>query len=276
VTTSLALGLELDALHNSCNRLASVLERLPEDEMGKRSYADDWTIAQVASHLGSGAVIFGMFLDSGVAHTPAPGPEQFAPIWDGWNAKQPGEQVRDALIADAAFLERLGTLTPAQQEEWQLDLFGTEQSLAGLLRMRLSEHALHTWDIVVALEPNATVADDAAALIIDQLAGLVERAGHGVSGPISAHVVTANPEREFLLRLSAEGAQLSPVVAAEAGDQGAGTSEAEISAAGARLRLPAEAFIRLVYGRLDPAHTPLDVEIEGVDLDVLRDSFPGL
>ncbi len=40
-----------------------------------------------------------------------------------------------------------------------------------------------------------------------------------------------------------------------------------------RLHLPAEALIRLVYGRLDPEHTPA---IEGdADLDALRRTFPG-
>ena len=38
--------------------------------------------------------------------------------------------------------------------------------------------------------------------------------------------------------------------------------------------MPAEAFIRLVYGRLDDAHTG-DVEVDGCDLDDLRAVFPG-
>ncbi len=40
------------------------------------------------------------------------------------------------------------------------------------------------------------------------------------------------------------------------------------------LRLPAEALVRLVYGRLDPAHPP-PVETSQVDLDELRQIFPG-
>ena len=40
------------------------------------------------------------------------------------------------------------------------------------------------------------------------------------------------------------------------------------------LRLPAEALIRLIYGRLDPAHTP-PAEAREVDLDELRQMFPG-
>ena len=38
--------------------------------------------------------------------------------------------------------------------------------------------------------------------------------------------------------------------------------------------MPAEAFVRLVYGRLDEAHTP-PVESAGVELDELRPIFPG-
>jgi hypothetical protein len=46
-------------------------------------------------------------------------------------------------------------------------------------------------------------------------------------------------------------------------------------AAAASLVLPAEAFIRLVYGRLDPEHTP-ELAVVGIDLDELRRAFPGL
>jgi hypothetical protein len=42
------------------------------------------------------------------------------------------------------------------------------------------------------------------------------------------------------------------------------------------LDLPAEAFVRLVYGRLDPDHTPDAVTATGVDLDLLRRTFPGV
>jgi len=39
--------------------------------------------------------------------------------------------------------------------------------------------------------------------------------------------------------------------------------------------LPAEAFIRLIYGRLDPEHTP-ELAIPDIDLDTLRRGFPGV
>ena len=40
------------------------------------------------------------------------------------------------------------------------------------------------------------------------------------------------------------------------------------------IRLPAEALLRLFYGRLDPEHTP-EYTAEGIDLDRLRAVFPG-
>ena len=40
------------------------------------------------------------------------------------------------------------------------------------------------------------------------------------------------------------------------------------------LRLPAEAFIRLVFGRLDDDHMA-SVQAENVDLGLLRRVFPG-
>jgi hypothetical protein len=40
------------------------------------------------------------------------------------------------------------------------------------------------------------------------------------------------------------------------------------------VELPAEALLRLVYGRLDPDHTPAQVIGAGT-LDELREVFPG-
>jgi hypothetical protein len=49
--------------------------------------------------------------------------------------------------------------------------------------------------------------------------------------------------------------------------------EAEVEGDPERLTLPAEAFVRLVYGRLDPEH---DAGVdESIALDGLRDVFPG-
>ena len=252
----------LATLHSSHDRLAAALGPLTAEQVSGESYDDEWSIAQVASHLGSGAEIFEHFVNAGLTGAPTPGVELFQPIWDAWNAKAPAEQAADAVSADARFLSQLDGLTEDDHARWHLELFGGEQSPTDILRLRLAEHAVHTWDIVVALDPTATVAADATELIIDQVARIVERTGKGTTEPTTVSVETSDPDRSLVLSLTTDAASLVPATTDEA-------------AGGSSLRLPAEAFLRLVYGRLDPDHTPSTVEVDGIDLDTLRRSFPG-
>ncbi|MDT7545132.1 MAG: hypothetical protein QOE99_1242 [Actinomycetota bacterium] len=252
----------LAALTSSHERLVRLLRGLDDDAVDRPSYASEWTIAQVASHLGSGAEIFGLMVEAGQAGQPAPGGDTFAPIWDAWNAKSGPEQVRDALRADAEFLDLFSKLTGEQIKTWRLDMFGTVRSLTELLQMRLAEHALHTWDIEVALDPTATLPDDAAGLVLDNLGFLVSHAAKASAEPRGVQVSTSSPDRSLLLQLSTEGATLSAATGAED--------------AAASLRAPSEAFVRLVYGRLDPEHTPGSVQADPDLLDQLRKVFPGV
>jgi hypothetical protein len=41
------------------------------------------------------------------------------------------------------------------------------------------------------------------------------------------------------------------------------------------IRMPTEALLRLVYGRLDAGHTPAGVSADGIDTGRLRAVFPG-
>src|ERR1700728_4495504 len=67
-------------------RLAEIVGTLSPEEVAGPSYASEWSIAQVLSHLGSGAEIFGLFLDAGLTGQDPPGREAFGPIWNTWNA----------------------------------------------------------------------------------------------------------------------------------------------------------------------------------------------
>jgi uncharacterized protein (TIGR03083 family) len=259
---TLSVDKVMAALRHSHERLVSCLAALPDEQADAPSYADEWSIAQVASHLGSGAEIFTLFLEAGSRREPAPGLEQMQPIWDRWNAKGAPEQVHDAVAADASFLGRLAALGDAERQEWRLDLFGGKQELAAVLRLRLGEHAMHTWDIAVALDATATVPTDAVGLLVDTLEGLVARVGKPVGGePLQVDVTTHDPARRFLLELRDDGARLTR---ADAGVPGEAPG----------IWLPAEAFLRLVYGRLDRDHTPPTANGD-VDLDLLRRAFPG-
>jgi uncharacterized protein (TIGR03083 family) len=248
----------ISALRHSHDRLQAVAGPLGADQLEQRSYASEWSIAQVLSHLGSQAEIFGLLLDAGLAGEDPPGREQFPLIWDVWNAKDPQAQAADGLRADEATMQRFEALDAGERARLRLKVFGRDMDTTGLARMRLGEHAIHTWDVAVALDPSATVAPDAVGLLIDTVGQLAARAAKPDGKQRRLRVSTTDPERHFILE-TGEAVSLTESDAEE------GLPE---------LRLPAEAFVRLVYGRLDPAHTP-PVETDGVDLDDLRQLFPG-
>jgi uncharacterized protein (TIGR03083 family) len=252
----------LALLHADHDRLAAAITGLTDDQTTTQSYDDDWSVAQVASHLGSGAEVFQLFLDAGRTGEPSPEVELMQPIWDAWNVKQPADQAHDAVVADAALLARIDALTDDERERWELDMFGEVRDLEGFLRMRLAEHAVHTWDIVVSFDPSATVPEDAIGVVVDQVGLVAGYTGQKHDEQVSVEVRTTNPERAFHLDLGPSGVQLSP--------------SSDDTASDAELTLPAEAFVRLVYGRLDPDHTPDGVQVRGVDLDLLRTTFPGV
>jgi uncharacterized protein (TIGR03083 family) len=252
----------ISALRHSHDRLRASVEPLGPDQLTQRSYPSEWTIAQVLSHLGSQAEIFGLILEAGLAGREPPDREEFSPIWDAWNAKDPQAQATDALRADQATLERLESMDAGEQERFHVKLFGMDIDAAGFARLRLGEHAVHTWDVVVALDPAATLAPDATALLIDVVGQVAGRSAKPDGQQRRVRVSTTDPERQFILE-TGEEVTLTP----SGGDVPAEPGLAE-------LRLPAEALIRLVYGRLDEAHTP-PAETAGVELGELRQIFRG-
>jgi uncharacterized protein (TIGR03083 family) len=253
----------ISALRHSHDRLRASVEPLGLAQLKQRSYASEWSIAQVLSHLGSQAEIFGLFLEAGLTGQEPPGREEFVPIWDSWNARDQQAQASDALRADEETLVRFESLDGDEQARLHLQVFGMELGATGLARMRLGEHAIHTWDVLVALDPSATVAADAVSLLIDTLGQLAARAGKPDGQQRTAHVSTTDPDRRFILE-TGEAVTLTP-------SDGEVTSGPGVS----ELRLPAEAFVRLLYGRMDEAHTPSATEVAGVELDELRQVFPG-
>lgn len=147
----------IEAVRSTHDHFAAVLRPLSEDAVRGRSYATDWSIADTASHLGSQAEIFDLFLDAGLVGGPAPGGDVFGGIWDRWNALPPTEQVAQSVATDEAFVTRVEQTPDEQRERFSLTAFGSEQDLAGLLATRLGELAVHTWDIEVALDDTAEV-----------------------------------------------------------------------------------------------------------------------
>jgi uncharacterized protein (TIGR03083 family) len=251
------------ALRGSHEHLSDLVAPLSADAVAEPAYPSEWSIAQVLSHLGSGAVIFAHFLDAAKTGGPTPGRELMAPIWDEWNAKSPQDQAADAVVADGRLVDLFEAAAAGPDAgELRLNFIGRELDLAGVASLRLTEHALHTWDVAVALDPSATVAPQPTALLIDTIGAVVGRAGKSALSS-RVHVTTTEPAREFLLTLGDE-----PSLAPWGADPSQPPADAE-------LHLPAESLLRLFSGRLDPEHTPPPVAATGIDLADLRTSFPG-
>ena len=249
----------ISALRSSHERFADLISPLGDQEVTQPSYDADWSLADVASHLGSQAIIFGLLLDAGLNGTPPPGIEEVKPIWDEWNALAPEDQNGRSVEENEALVSRIEALSREQREAFSVPLFGSTADLTGFLGARLSEHAVHTWDVAVALDPAATVSADAVNLLIDQMPQVARRGkpSAGGDGTAPIRIASTDPARSFTLTVSPE-VSLSRSEATEAAD----------------LTMPAEALVRLVYGRLDPDHTPDDIDYPG-RLDQLRTVFVG-
>jgi uncharacterized protein (TIGR03083 family) len=254
-----ALATLIQVIGASSQRLADQVEQLTPEQLRERAYPSEWTVADVLSHLGSGGTIMRLRLDGEVVDMQA--------IWDEWNAKDPGAQAEDSLLADDLLQERLYALTAEDQDNMRFAMGPAELDLLTVLALRLNEHSLHTWDVAVTFDATATLPDSEAALIVDTLPMIVRWAAKPAGAERDLSIRTVSPDRTFALALRADGVSLSAVDAADAADAGDGADKPD-------LVLPAEALIRLVYGRLDPDHTPRGIVGVG-HLDELRQAFPG-
>jgi uncharacterized protein (TIGR03083 family) len=246
-------------LRASQGRLATAVASMDDAQVSGPSYDAEWSIAQVLSHLGSGSEIFGQYVVAGRDGTPPPDIAVFQPIWDRWNAKPPVVAVHDGVAADAEFIDLVDSLNEGIAASWRLEMFGESRDLVEVVSMRLTEHAIHTWDVVVMNDPSATVSADAVDLIIDRLDLIAQYTAQPSPQDLDVAVSAEAPGREFRLRSTTDAVTLRAPADGPAP---------------ATLKLPAEAFVRLVYGRLDDEHAD-GVTASGVSLDAIRAVFPG-
>jgi uncharacterized protein (TIGR03083 family) len=256
------------AVRRSSERLRATVEPMTVEHLRGRSYASEWTVADVLSHLGSGAEIGRQVLDAAVEGRPAISRDNFRAIWEVWDAKPPEQQAADSLAADQQLNEALTALETMDAERLAAlrAHFGDLQLDAdSLVRLRLNEHALHTWDIAVMADPTATVDPAAVTELMTGLDLVVAFAGRPTGERLRVLVRTVDPEYDLVLDTGAEaGSDDGRKVTVGRWDGQEQLPE---------LALPAEAFLRLLAGRLDPDHTP-PVQA-GVELDDLRAVFPG-
>jgi uncharacterized protein (TIGR03083 family) len=247
---------QLSVLRSSVSRLHDLVAPLTEAQLTQSAYPTEWTIADVLSHVGSGAVIFqGRIADARAGREPD---DDFAPgVWDVWNAKSPSAQAADALVADRELVESLAAVSDEEKASFHFSLGPMSFGFDEFVGLRINEHALHTWDVEVTLDPEALVAPDSVAQVVDDLGLMTRFTGQPTGGAHDVRVRTTDPARDFVIAVGVDSVELTPDASSSAPD----------------LELPAEAFIRLIYGRLDPDHSP-QIGATAV-VDELRGIFPG-
>jgi uncharacterized protein (TIGR03083 family) len=246
----------IDALRSSVDRLRDVVTRLDPSMLVAPAYPTEWTVADVLSHLGSGAVILLRRLDDIAAGSETPDDAAQA-TWDEWNAKAADAQATDALVADRDLMDRLDEATSDERARFAFAVGPMTFDFDGFVGLRLNEHALHLWDIEVVSDPTAAVAPGVVPSVVDNLGMFARFTGKPTEGSRSVTVRTSTPRRDIVLVLGPDEVSVAASDPVEGPD----------------LELPAEALVRLVYGRLDADHTP---PVTGpADLDELRRAFPG-
>ncbi len=142
----------LSTLRSSVERLAALVAPLDNAAIVQPAYPSEWTIAEVLSHLGSGAVIMQRSLDDGLTGTNKPDGFNHG-VWDEWNAKSPRAQVDDSISCDASLIACLEAVKPEERARFKSMLGPFELDWDAFVGLRLNEHVLHEWDVAVALRP---------------------------------------------------------------------------------------------------------------------------
>lgn len=251
------------ALRGVHDELAALVPTLTDAQLNGPSGASEWTVAQVLSHMGSGAEISHAAYGPAVTGAPGPAEDFNQAVWDRWNAMSPQDQASGFLEADEKFVAFLEGIPAELREtiEIKLGFLPMPLPLASIVGMRLNESAQHTWDVQVALDPAATVNEAAAEVLVEHFSG-----GLG-----------------FLLGFSGKADQVEEPAVVALTDIGVDIVIAEsvsISPSGdkatATMTGGPETLIRLLGGRLTQLYTPPTVAVTGnITLEDLRKVFPG-
>ncbi|SOD73651.1 uncharacterized protein (TIGR03083 family) [Jatrophihabitans sp. GAS493] len=254
------------ALRTGHDGLQEVVVGLSDVDLAGPSGATDWDIAQVLSHLGSGAEINLATLEAALGRRAAPDGDFNPSVWDRWNAMSRREQADGFLASSLALTELYESIDDTTRDAMRIDMgFLPEPvDLATAGRLRLSELTLHSWDVRVGIDgsDNALPADAADALLhgAPNMLAWISKPERLNGRSAVIEVTTSGTDSRFALHLNTPVSIDFDVPAEPDGT----------------LALPAEAWLRLVAGRLPQAHTPPQVTATGAaDVDLLRSVFPG-
>ena len=227
--------------HAEYDRLMADLEQLPPEGWTEQSACADWKVYQVVSHIGSQPKIEAGVLAAGLRGAPPMNDEQRKAIWAHFDSLKPNEVLPEFRQGNEEFYRLADSLTDDELGRSVPWIFGPAP-VATVLGGRLNEQVLHAWDIRWARDKGATLSPETLPDLLEvnlnpaRLGGLVkpERAERLAGKTIQ--FVLSRPEAAANLQLRPDGVQ---------GGQGRAASP------DLTVELPAEAFIRLLWGRYD-------------------------
>ncbi len=248
----------IEALRFNHDVLVAIVPNLDQKQLAAPSGAADWSVAQVLSHLGSGAEITRAPIARAAGEQVEEADSQA--VWDRWDAASPVDQAAEFVRHDTAYLDTVEGLSPEQRADLMVELGFLPEPvpLVVALGMRLNELANHAWDVRVGLDPSAEIDDETAAVLVELF-----------WGPLA-----------FLLGFTAKAGQLEGEVRLEVPGGGIVVGEgvsvvSSVADPTARLSGPPGAVVRLLSGRLKAPYDET-VGVDGeVSLDDLRRVFPG-
>ena len=162
------------ALRASHDVLAALVPDLTEEQLRSPSGAAEWSLAQVLSHLGSGAEIGLGNLVAARDGDPLPGQDAESGGVEPLEHHEPtrtGHRVRRAQRAAGRGVQEALTADQRAALRFDFGFLPEPLPLAAVAGMRLNESTLHSWDARVALDADAAVPEDAARLLLEHLAG---------------------------------------------------------------------------------------------------------
>jgi uncharacterized protein (TIGR03083 family) len=254
----------IDADHRTYERLARLVGTLTDDQLTQPSGASEWTVAEVLSHLGSGAQIT---LDTlrAAQEGGQRAPDANEAVWARWNAMSPRAQADGYVQVGRELDQAYAELNSTDRADLRVPMaFLPEPAGIDLFTgMRLNEAVLHAWDVEVAFHPTATIPGDVAAVLVEQYLGPLDfilgfsaKADRLSNRPVTLTVRTTAPSRTLGLRIR-DQAELTEPPAQSDGE----------------LRLPLGALPRLLAGRLRRSDS---IQVDGpASLEDLRRVFPG-
>ena len=151
------------ALRSTHDELAAVVRDLSDEQLLAPSGAAEWPVAQVLSHLGSGAEIAAATLRSARGGGRVPDGFNQA-VWDRWNAMSPREQADGFVRRHGARRGDRGAHGRAARvpAAWTSGSCPRRCPLATYVGMRLGEAAAHSWDVRVAFDEDAAIEEATA------------------------------------------------------------------------------------------------------------------